>query len=160
MDINHAVKKASKLLSDGDDIKNIMSEINHDSDKLNAWVNESCQAFLDSDFYWLIEVENILEITGDLNLQDLSTAKNMIKEATKNYVNMYYNDLTCLHYFEEDGQIFSIFCEIRGQGGPHFWNFEIYPSKAIMIKSHESILVCSKSGKIDVQSMSRLLSSF
>lgn len=159
MDINDAVSKASQLLNDGESIKDLILEINHDSDRLNAWVHESCQAFLESDFYWLIERKNILDITGDINLQDLSAAKNMIEEATKIYVNMHYSDLACLHYFEEETQIYSIYCEVRGQGGPYFCGFNINPSKDSMIKDIACIAVCSESNKIDSQTMSWLLSS-
>jgi hypothetical protein len=141
LSVSHAIEDAIAKYKKDESIEGCLSWINGNTDRLTIWAYET-ETFFNEDYVFLTSEEEIF-ITDD-NLLEYFDIEQLDLKADSDILNFLHkraNDLfdegTAAHFHNRDGIYITADCEIWGQAGPHFSNFDIYRSKEDYLESQK-----------------------
>lgn len=136
---NHAVEDAIVKYKHGESIEDCLAWINSEMGRLTEWVSETELFFNDDYFFVTSEYElfvlddNILEYF-DIEELDLTESSDIL-DFIRARADGLFQDGPAAHFHNRDGICITADCEIWGQAGAHFTNFNIYKSKEDYLES-------------------------
>ena len=133
LSVSQAVEDAIGKYKRKESTEDCLLWINDDIDRLTTWAYDT-DTFFNEDYVFLTSEEELFITHYDLfeyvdaEQWDLKSDKDILY-----FLNARANDLvlegTAAHFHKSDEIYITADCEIWGQGGPHFSNFDIYNSK-------------------------------
>lgn len=133
LSVSHAIEDAIAKYKQDESIEGCLSWINGNTDRLTIWAYET-ETFFNEDYVFLTSEEemfitddNLLECF-DIEQLDLKADSDILDFLHKRADGL-FDEGTAAHFHNRDGIYITADCEICGQAGPHFSNFDIYNSK-------------------------------
>ena len=131
--VSQAVEDAIAKYKRDESIEDCLSWINGDIDRLTVWAYET-ETFFNDDYVFLTSEEELFITDDDLleyfdtDQLDLKTDVDFLGFINKR-ADVLFDEPAAAHFHNRDGICITAGCEIWGQGGAHFSNFDIYNSK-------------------------------
>ena len=136
--VGQAIDDAITKFKNKASIKECLQWMNCDIDRLTSWAYDT-DTFFNDDYVFLTS-ENELFVTDDDLLEyfdadqlDLKADLDIL-DFLNDRANDLFEDPTAAHFHYRDDIVITTDCEMWGQGGPHFSNFNIYSSKEAYFK--------------------------
>lgn len=131
--VSRAIDDAIAKYKRNESIEDCLLWINGDIDRLTTWAYET-DTFLNEDYVFLTSEEELF-ITGDDLLEyfdahelDL-TSDVAILDFINRRADKLFDEASAAHFHQRDDIYVTANCEIWGQTGAHFSNFDLYNSK-------------------------------
>jgi len=133
LSVSHAIEDAIAKYKKDESIEGCLSWINGDTDRLTIWAYET-ETFFNDDYVFLTSEEKLFVTDDDLleyfdaDQLDLKADSDILDFLNKRADGL-FDEGAAAHFHNRDGIYITAGCEIWGQAGPHFSNFDIYNSK-------------------------------
>jgi len=133
LSVSHAIEDAIAKYKKDESIEDCLSWINGDIDRLTVWAYDT-ETFFNDDYVFLTSEEELFITDDDLleyfdaDQLDLKTDVDVLNFLNKR-ANGLFDEGAAAHFHNRDAIWITARCEIWGQGGAHFSNFDIYNSK-------------------------------
>ena len=136
--VNQAIDDAVAKYKENHPIDDCLLWINDDAYRLTNWAYET-DIFFDENYVFLTSEDELFHTHEDLleyydtDRLDLKTDSEILS-FINNQVDGLFEDATAAHFHHRDNIVITADCEIWGQSGPHFSNFNIHSSKEAYFK--------------------------
>jgi hypothetical protein len=133
LSVSQAIEDAIGKYKRKESIEDCLSWINGDIDRLTVWAYKT-ETFFNDDYVFLTSEEELFITDDDLleyfdaDQLDLKADSDILDFLNK-LADGLFDEGAAAHFHNRDGIYITADCEIWGQAGPHFSNFDIYNSK-------------------------------